>query len=39
MDRELYAEIQRALSILTRTLQEYREAAPLTAFSSVFFAF
>jgi len=37
MDRALYDEVQRALSILTRTLEEYREAAPLTTFSSILF--
>lgn len=38
MDRALYDEVQRALNILTRTLEEYREAAPLTTFSSILFS-
>lgn len=37
MDRELYDEVAKALRILTRTLEEYREAAPITTFSSVLF--
>jgi hypothetical protein len=38
MDRALYDEVSRALGILTRTLEEYREAAPLTTFSAILFA-
>jgi phospholipid/cholesterol/gamma-HCH transport system substrate-binding protein len=38
MDRALYDDVQRALNILTRTLEEYREAAPLTTFSSILFS-
>ena len=37
MDKELYDEITKALRILTRTLEEYREAAPITTFTSVLF--
>jgi phospholipid/cholesterol/gamma-HCH transport system substrate-binding protein len=37
MDRELYDEVQKALGILTRSLEEYREAAPVTTFTSVIF--
>ena len=38
MDKELYEEARRALGILTRTLEEYREAAPITTFTSILFA-
>ena len=38
MDKGLYEEVQRALAILTRTLEEYREAAPITTFTSVLFS-
>lgn len=38
MDADLYQEVQKALQILTRTLQEYREAAPITAFTSFLFS-
>jgi phospholipid/cholesterol/gamma-HCH transport system substrate-binding protein len=38
MDKALYDEALKALAILTRTLQEYREAAPITAFTSILFA-
>ncbi len=38
MDKDLYEEARRALNILTRTLEEYREAAPITTFSSILFA-
>jgi phospholipid/cholesterol/gamma-HCH transport system substrate-binding protein len=37
MQDDLYEQIDRALGILTRTLQEYREAAPITTFTSVLF--
>ena len=37
MDQGLYNEIAKALGILTRTLEEYREAAPITTFTSVLF--
>jgi phospholipid/cholesterol/gamma-HCH transport system substrate-binding protein len=35
MKDDLYEQIERALRILTRTLQEYREAAPITTFASI----
>jgi phospholipid/cholesterol/gamma-HCH transport system substrate-binding protein len=38
MDKDLYEEVQKALAILTRTLQEFREAAPVTTFTSLIFA-
>lgn len=38
MDADLYQEVQKALQILTRTLQEYREAAPITTFTSILFS-
>jgi len=38
MDQALYDDVQQALNILTRTLEEYREAAPLTTFSSILFS-
>jgi phospholipid/cholesterol/gamma-HCH transport system substrate-binding protein len=37
MDDELYDEARNALGILTRSLEEYREAAPITTFTSVLF--
>jgi phospholipid/cholesterol/gamma-HCH transport system substrate-binding protein len=37
MDKDLYEQISRALGVLTRTLEEYREAAPVTTFTSVLF--
>jgi phospholipid/cholesterol/gamma-HCH transport system substrate-binding protein len=37
MDTDLYEEVERAMSIITRTLEEYREAAPITTFTSVLF--
>lgn len=37
MDDELYQQIKSALSIVQRALEEYREAAPITTFTSVFF--
>lgn len=38
MDDDLYQQIKTALSIVQRALEEYREAAPITTFTSVFFA-
>ena len=38
MDADLYEEVRKALQILTRTLQEYREAAPITTFTSILFS-
>ncbi|MDP6520018.1 MAG: hypothetical protein QF411_08980, partial [Planctomycetota bacterium] len=37
MDDELYDEARNALGILTRSLEEYREAAPITTFTNVLF--
>jgi phospholipid/cholesterol/gamma-HCH transport system substrate-binding protein len=37
MDDELYLELKQAMGIVTRTLEEYREAAPVTTFTSVLF--
>jgi len=37
MDDELYQQIKSTLSIVQRALEEYREAAPITTFTSVFF--
>lgn len=37
MDDELYQQVKTALSIVQRALEEYREAAPITTFTSVFF--
>lgn len=37
MDDELYLEARRALGIVTRSLEEFREAAPVTTFTSVLF--
>jgi len=34
----LYDEFQRAVALLTRSLEDYREAAPITTFTSVLFA-
>jgi phospholipid/cholesterol/gamma-HCH transport system substrate-binding protein len=36
-DDELYIQIKTVLSIAQRALEEYREAAPITTFTSVFF--
>lgn len=36
-DDELYQQIRAALAVVQRTLEEYREAAPITTFTSVFF--
>jgi len=38
MDDGLYAQIQRALQTVTQGLEEYREAAPVTNFTSVLFS-
>ncbi len=37
MDEELYVQVKTALSIVQRALEEYREAAPITTFTSIFF--
>lgn len=37
MDDGLYVQVQKALSIVTGALEEYREAAPITAFVSALF--
>jgi phospholipid/cholesterol/gamma-HCH transport system substrate-binding protein len=34
----LYADVRKAFGVLTRSLEDYREAAPITAFTSVLFA-
>ena len=40
MDDELYRELQRAMTTLTGTLEEAREAAPIATFlSTVFLGF
>jgi phospholipid/cholesterol/gamma-HCH transport system substrate-binding protein len=38
MDDELYRDVKIALRIVERALEEYREAAPITTFTSVFFS-
>ena len=38
MDQELYDEAIIAVKLLTRTLEDYREAAPVSAFTSVLFS-
>ncbi|HED66604.1 MAG TPA: MCE family protein [Planctomycetes bacterium] len=38
VDEELYDEALTAVKLLTRSLEDYREAAPVTAFTSVLFA-
>jgi len=38
MDEELYAEALNAVKLLTRSLEDYREAAPVSAFTSVLFS-
>jgi phospholipid/cholesterol/gamma-HCH transport system substrate-binding protein len=38
MDQELYDEALTAVGLLTRSLEDYREAAPVTAFTSVLFS-
>jgi hypothetical protein len=37
MDDEIYQQVKSALLIIQRALEEYREAAPVTTFTSVFF--
>ena len=37
MDDEIYQQVKSALLIVQRALEEYREAAPVTTFTSVFF--
>lgn len=37
MNDEIYQQIKAALKVVQRTLEEYREAAPVTAFTAVFF--
>jgi len=37
-DDGLYEEAKKAVAVLTRSLEDYREAAPITAFTSVLFA-
>lgn len=34
----LYADLRQAVGVLTRSLEDYREAAPITSFTSVLFA-
>lgn len=38
MDQELYDEALRSVKLLTRSLEDYREAAPITAFTGVLFS-
>lgn len=37
MDDEVYLQVKQALNIVQRALEEYREAAPITTFTSIFF--
>jgi phospholipid/cholesterol/gamma-HCH transport system substrate-binding protein len=37
MEEELYDELMKAVGLVTRSLEEYREAAPITTFTSVIF--
>ena len=37
MDEELYVQVKAALGVVQRALEEYREAAPITTFTSIFF--
>jgi phospholipid/cholesterol/gamma-HCH transport system substrate-binding protein len=37
MEPDLYLEVERAMGIVTRSLEEFREAAPVTTFTSVLF--
>jgi phospholipid/cholesterol/gamma-HCH transport system substrate-binding protein len=37
MDEELYVQVKAMLSTVQRALEEYREAAPITTFTSIFF--
>jgi len=38
MEEEVYQSVKTALQIVSRSLEEYREAAPITTFTSVFFS-
>ncbi|MCY2958718.1 MAG: MlaD family protein [Planctomycetota bacterium] len=38
MEDEIYQSVKTALQIVSRSLEEYREAAPITTFTSVFFS-
>ncbi len=38
MEEEVYQQVKTALQIVSRSLEEYREAAPITTFTSVFFS-
>lgn len=38
MEEEIYQQVKTALQIVSRSLEEYREAAPITTFTSVFFS-
>jgi phospholipid/cholesterol/gamma-HCH transport system substrate-binding protein len=37
MEEEMYDELMKAVGLVTRSLEEYREAAPITTFTSVMF--
>ncbi len=37
MDDEVYLQVKQALNVVQRALEEYREAAPITTFTSIFF--
>ena len=37
MDDDVYQQVKTALLIVQRAIEEYREAAPVTTFTSVFF--
>jgi phospholipid/cholesterol/gamma-HCH transport system substrate-binding protein len=37
MDDEVYLQVKQALNIVQRALEEYREAAPITTFTSILF--
>ena len=37
MKEGLYVELERALGLITRSLEEYREAAPVTTMTQVLF--
>jgi phospholipid/cholesterol/gamma-HCH transport system substrate-binding protein len=38
MEDDVYQQVKTALQIVSRALEEYREAAPITTFTSVFFS-
>jgi phospholipid/cholesterol/gamma-HCH transport system substrate-binding protein len=38
MHQDLYDDVTNAVGVLTRSLEDYREAAPITAMTAVFFA-